>query len=88
MEQQNTNEILFMQLVMQNQQIAMMSMGRIENPVSGKTEKNLDYAKIAIDTLDMLAAKTDGNLSNYEREFLENTIRDLKVVYVEETGKE
>lgn len=73
---------------MQNQQIAMMSMGRIKNPVTDKIEKNLDYAKISIDTLDMLAEKTKGNLSDYEREFLENTISELKVAFVEETGKE
>lgn len=88
MEQKNTKEILFMQLVMQNQQIAMMSMGKLRNPVSDKMEKNLDYAKIAIDTLDMLSEKTKGNLSEYEREFLESTIHELKISYVEETGKE
>ncbi len=87
MEPNNTNEILFMQLVMQNQQIAMMSMGKVKNPVTDSLDKNMDYAKIAIDTLDMLAAKTKGNLSEYEEKFLSETIHQLKLNYVEETGK-
>lgn len=61
------NNILFMQLIMQNQQIAMMAMGKIKNPVSDKIERNLEHAKIYIDTLDMLVAKTKGNLSEYRR---------------------
>lgn len=69
MEQNTTNEILFMQLVIQNQQIAMMSMGKIKNPVTNSFDKSLEYAKIAIDTLVMLALKTKGNLSEYEENF-------------------
>ena len=86
MEQQNNNDLLFMQLVMQNQQIALMSLGKMKNPLSDKMEKNIEYAKISIDTLDMLAAKTKGNLSEYEEKFLAGVIQELKITYVEETG--
>jgi hypothetical protein len=88
MDQVNGNEFLFMQLVMQNQQIAMMSLGRMKNPVTNKTEKNLEYAKIAIETLDMLKEKTSGNLSEYEDQFLSEAIKEIKLIYVEETDKE
>jgi len=88
MEQNTGNEILFMQLVLQNQQIAMMSMGKIKNPVSDKIERNLDYAKFSIDTLDMLSAKTKGNLSEYEQKFLTEVIRELKLNYVDEVNKD
>ncbi len=88
MDQVNNKELLFMQLVMQNQQIAMMSLGKMKNPVTDKFEKNLEYAKIAIDTLDMLKEKTSGNLSEYEDQFLDEAIRELKLIYVEENGKE
>lgn len=80
--------ILFMQLIMQNQQIAMMSMGKIKNPVTDKIERNLDHAKIYIDTLDMLLAKTKGNLSEYEKKFLTETLKDLKLNYVDEIDKD
>jgi type III secretory pathway component EscR len=87
MEEANQN-ILFMQLVIQNQQIAMMAMGKVKNPVSDKIERNLEHAKIYIDTLDMLAAKTKGNLSEYEEKFLTETIKELKLNYVDEIDKE
>ena len=88
MESTNTNELLFMQLVMQNQQIAMMSMGKLKHPVSDKIERNLELAKISIDTLDMLKIKTKGNLSLYEEKYLDEVIRELKLNYVDEVNKD
>ncbi|MBK9098686.1 MAG: DUF1844 domain-containing protein [bacterium] len=82
------HNILFMQLIIQNQQIAMMSMGKIKNPVTDRVERNLEHAKIYIDTLDMLLAKTKGNLSEYEEKFLIETLKDLKLNYVDEVDKD
>jgi len=87
MEQTN-DQVLFMQLVIQNQQIALMSLGKMKNPLTDKSEINLEYAKISIDTLDMLLNKTKGNLSDYEEKFLTEVIKELKLNYVEELGKE
>ena len=88
MEQNTTNELLFMQLVMQNQQIAMMSMGKLKHPVTDKIERNLDLAKVSIDTLDMIKVKTKGNLSTNEEKFLDEVIRELKLNYVDEKNKD
>jgi Domain of unknown function (DUF1844) len=82
------HNILFMQLIIQNQQIAMMAMGKIKNPVTNKIDRNLDHAKIYIDTLDMLLARTKGNLSEYEEKFLTETLKDLKLNYVDEMDKD
>lgn len=82
------HNILFMQLVIQNQQIAMMAMGKIKNPVTDKIDRNLEHAKIYIDTLDMLLAKTKGNLSDYEEKFLAETLKELKLNYVDEVDKD
>ncbi len=87
MEQSEQNQILFMQLVMQNQQIALMSLGKMNNPVTNKPEKNIEMAKIIIDTLEMLKEKTKGNLSDYEEKFLVNTLNELKILFVEEQNK-
>lgn len=87
MEEKWTNEMLFIQLVMQNHQMAMMSLGQIENPVAGKVEKNVEFAKLSIDTLDMIKEKTKGNLSEYEEKFLDETLREVKLAYVTETKK-
>ncbi len=77
-----------MQLVMQNQQMGMISLGKIKNPVSDTLKKNLEYAKLSIDTLDMLVQKTKGNLSEYEEKLLAETVNQLKIFYVEESGSE
>ena len=88
MEQNTTNDLFFMQLIMQNQQLAMMSMGKLKNPMTDKIERNLEYSKFAIDTLDMLKEKTKGNLSDYEERFLTEVIRELKLNYVDEVNKD
>jgi hypothetical protein len=85
--QVNNKEFLFMQLVVQNQQLALMSLGKMKNPVTDGLDRNLEYAKLAIDTLDMLKEKTKGNLTGYEEQFLDETLKDLKLNYVAETGK-
>ena len=85
---EDNHPILFMQLVMQNQQIAMMAMGKIKNPVTDKIDRNLEYAKVSIDTLEMLQARTKGNLTEYEEKFLSEAIKDLQLNYVDEAGKD
>ncbi|HPI36453.1 MAG TPA: DUF1844 domain-containing protein [Ignavibacteriaceae bacterium] len=88
MSEQITPEMLFLQVVFQNQQLALMGMGKLNNPVTNKVEKNLEYAKVAIDTLDMLVVKTKGNLTTNEEKFLTDILRELKVSYVQELDKE
>jgi len=87
MDEKNTSQ-LFMQIVIQNQQMAMISLGKVKNPVSDSLKKNLEYAKLSIDTLDMLIQKTKGNLSEYEEKLLAETVNQLKIIYVEESTKE
>jgi len=87
MEEKWSNEMLFIQLVMQNHQMALMSLGKIENPVLGKKEKNIDFAKLSIDTLDMIKEKTKGNLSEYEEKFLDESLREVRLAYLSETEK-
>jgi len=82
------HNILFMQLIIQNQQIAMMAMGKIKNPVTDKIDRNLEHAKLYIDTLDMLQDKTKGNLSEYEEKLLTETLKELKLNYVDEVDKD
>ena len=76
-----TQRKLFLQLILQNQQMALISMGKTSNPVSNQIEKNLEYAKISIDILDMLLLKTKGNLSQVEEQYLKDMINNLKIDY-------
>ncbi len=84
----NGKELLFLQLVMQHQQLALVSLGKTQNPVTNKIEVNLEYVKLSIDTLEMLKEKTNGNLSDYELKFLDETLRELKLGYVDEMNKQ
>lgn len=81
------DELLFMQLVMQNQQIAQFALGKTANPVTNKVEINLEMGKIIIDTLDMLKTKTKGNLNDKESAFLDSVVADLKMTYLELLSK-
>ncbi|MCU0539074.1 MAG: DUF1844 domain-containing protein [Desulfobacterales bacterium] len=65
---------------------ALVHLGVIEDPVSGKAEKNLPMAKQTIDILSMLQQKTSGNLSADEEGMLKSILYDLRILYVKEKG--
>ncbi len=77
-----------MGLILMFHAAGMQHMGKTKNPLSDRIERNLEQAQFVIDTLDVLAAKTKGNLSDEEARFLTNAIKELKLNYVEELGKE
>lgn len=81
-------QLLFMMLVQQHQQIAMMGMGKIENPNTGETERELKSAKFAIDTLLMLEEYTEGNLPDKLENYLTETLNNLRMNYADEKEKE
>ena len=60
---------------------AMMSLGILENPVTGSRQVNLDSARMLIDDLKMLREKTRGNLDEGELAQLEKSVRDLEHAY-------
>ena len=78
---------LFLQLVLGMQQAAMMAMGKLMNPMSGKIEKNLEQAKNAIDTLGALESRTRGNLEPDEQRVLTQVLTDLRMTYLDEQKK-
>jgi hypothetical protein len=65
---------------------ALVHLGVIEDPVSGKAEKNLAMAKQTIDILSMLQQKTAGNLTPDEEAMLKGILYDLRIFYVKERG--
>lgn len=81
-------DALFVQLVMLFKQAALQQMGKLINPITGKVEKNLDQARFSIDTLDMLKAKTAGNLSNELERLLDTTLIELRMNYIAEVESE
>ena len=65
---------------------ALVHLGVIEDPVSGKAEKNLPMAKQTIDILSMLQQKTVANLTPDEEAMLKSILYDLRILYVKERG--
>lgn len=88
LDEEQQNQLLFMMLVQQHQQIAMMGMGKIKNPNTDKVEKELKSAKFAIDTLLMLQKYTEGNLPDELKNYLEETLNNLRLNYADEKEKE
>lgn len=81
------NELLFMQVVMMFQGMAMQNLGKVMNPVTNQIERNLEQAKNMIDLLGMLEAKTKGNLNENENRLLDHALYELRMNYVDEMKK-
>ena len=78
---------LFLQLVLGLQQSAMISLGKLMNPMSRKIETNLDIARDTIDTLAALEVRTKGNLESDEARVLAQVLSELRMNYVDEVKK-
>lgn len=74
---------LFASLVIQQANMATMLLGKVAHPQSGKPVKDLEAAKLFIDHLEMLEAKTEGNLSREESGLLKQTLMNLRLAFVE-----
>ncbi|MEZ6070643.1 MAG: DUF1844 domain-containing protein [Pirellulales bacterium] len=61
---------------------AMMSLGAIPHPFSGKPEVDLEQAKHFIDTLAVLEEKTAGNRTPEEEATLGQIVHELRMAYV------
>src|SRR6056297_3162252 len=53
---------------------AMIALGRLENPVTKKQDKNFDQARYLIDTLEIIEAKSKNNLDDQERKLLDESL--------------
>jgi polyhydroxyalkanoate synthesis regulator phasin len=82
------NKYLFINLVTMLSMSVMQQLGKLVNPAMGKAEINLDAAQATIDTLDMLAAKTKGNLDKDEERMMHETLSMLKMNFVETRDEE
>lgn len=66
---------------------AMVGMGMIANPATGKAEPELEQAKHLIDTLGVLWDKTQGNRTPEESATLERLLHELRMGYVAVQGR-
>lgn len=88
LNEEQQNQLLMMMLIQQHQQIAMMGMGKIMNPATEKIERDLNQAKYAIDTLNALNKFTEGNLPAELNRYMQETLTNLRLNFVEEKKKD
>jgi hypothetical protein len=77
----------FFNLVTMLASSAWCQLGKMQNPVYGKIQVDLQNAKITIDMLLMLRVKTNGNLTKKEEEILTSTISNLQINYADEVAR-
>jgi len=62
---------------------AMIAMGKMENPLTKKSETNFGQARFLIDTLEIIQEKTKNNLTADEEKLLEEYLYNLRMMYIE-----
>ena len=87
-ESEKRGEFYFIQLALMFQTAAIQQMGKLENPITKKVERDLDQAKFSIDMLEMIQQKTKNNLSENEKKFLDHILFELRMNYVDEVNKD
>ncbi|MFC1546238.1 DUF1844 domain-containing protein [bacterium] len=78
----------FVSLIFSLSQSALISLGKISNPLTKNIERNLEQVKINIDILEMLKEKMVNNLTGDEDRFLNGILADLQLNYADEVEKE
>ena len=76
-------QVLFIGLIQSFVTSAYIQLGKQKNPLTDKVEVNLQEAQFTIDMLEMIEAKTKGNLTADEQRLLTNAITELKMNFVD-----
>ena len=90
MSQEKTNSesssalpsVKFESLISEYAGTALAYLSGIQDPETKKVFIDLNLAKRMIDIIEMLKEKTDGNLAMPEKNFLDNTLYNLRMSYV------
>jgi len=75
----------FSTFVMSLNASALVNLGVIPDPVTGKSDKNLPLGKQTIDIISMLEEKTKGNLTPDEAKLIKGMLYDLRITYVQQS---
>jgi len=71
----------FNEFIILQAQNAGLFLGQIPNPHSGEKQVNLRAAQSVIDSLEMLASKTQGNLTLSEQKLLDTALDNLRPLF-------
>ena len=74
---------LFLDLVAQHAEMALMFLGRVPHPKTGEKVHDLETARLFISQLEMIEAKTKGNLNQREQGLLKQSLMATRMAFVE-----
>ncbi len=84
--EKGTNPVLptvtFESLISEYSGTAMAYLGGMQDPETKQVFVDLNIAKRMIDTIELLKEKTEGNLTMPEKNFMENTLYNLRISFV------
>jgi len=80
-------EKLYSYLISTFKSSALIALGIMKNPMSKEISQNFEQASYYIKLLEMLEQKTKGNVTEYEKMILLNTLSDLKMKLIEQKSK-
>lgn len=75
-------EATFSTFVLSLSSSAMVHLGEVPAPETGRIEENVQLAKHTIDILCMLKCKTEGNLDSEEKRLLDDILYELRMKFV------
>ena len=81
-QQNDPMATIFASMVMQQTQMTLMLLGEMPHPETGETVTDLEGAKMFIDQLEMLEAKTKGNLGKDEAQLLKQSLVGTRMAFV------
>ncbi|MGH7724117.1 MAG: DUF1844 domain-containing protein [Candidatus Eiseniibacteriota bacterium] len=84
---QDRNAALMMSLALGLAQAAYQQMGKVKNELTGNIERNLEAARITIDTLAALEQRTRGSRTEEETQIFQRSLTELRLNYVDEVKK-
>jgi hypothetical protein len=79
-------EINFATFIFSLNSSALLHLGEVPDPTTGKQRVDLALAKQTIDLIAMLEEKTRGNLTSDEENLVKHVLYDLRLRYVQKTG--
>lgn len=75
-------EVTFSTFIISLASAALVGLGEVPDPATGRAARDLLLARHNIDVLEMLRQKTEGALDGQERGLLENILCELRLKYV------
>jgi hypothetical protein len=66
---------------------ALMFLGEVPNPVTNTVEEDLEGVRHTVEILEMLQAKTKGNLSSEEEQLMDSVLYELRMKFMAKAKK-